>query len=117
VVVLVGSLMRDAAKRPSYPELLRHPFLTRSQEVFVDMAAWASDAYTRRQIAKGTMVDPNFTPSPLAANGYIDPDRAPVLPVLSASASMFLVATPSAEAATSNPTRPDASRFCRRTPT
>lgn len=47
----IGSLRKDADKRPSYAELLEHPFITKYENVDVDMAKWANDAYEARQQA------------------------------------------------------------------
>ena len=100
------SLDKDFHRRPSYAELLRHPFLVKYDDVFVDMAAWAKDANTRHRINKGVLkLSTPFVPSPLAATGYVVAGRQPEVPTLASSFSALLLngaASPVSSSATVN---------------
>jgi mitogen-activated protein kinase kinase len=44
LLFLLFSLQKDQEKRPSYAELLEHPFIKKYENVDVDMAKWATEA-------------------------------------------------------------------------
>ncbi|KAI9264389.1 kinase-like domain-containing protein [Phascolomyces articulosus] len=49
---IAACLHKDADKRPSYAQLLEHPFIKKYEDVDVDMAKWANDAWAARLAAK-----------------------------------------------------------------
>jgi mitogen-activated protein kinase kinase len=52
----LNSLRKDANQRPTYSQLLQHPFIQKYEDIEVDMAAWALSAY-------GTMKERAAKPS------------------------------------------------------
>lgn len=42
------SLIKDASKRPTYAQLLDHPFLKHAADEKVDMAGWVAHAMERQ---------------------------------------------------------------------
>lgn len=44
----VHSLIKEASARPTYAQLLQHPFLAADKDAEVDMAGWVKGALERR---------------------------------------------------------------------
>lgn len=42
---VASCLQKDPVKRPTYADLLEHPFIKKYEDVEVDMAKWATEAY------------------------------------------------------------------------
>lgn len=47
-MLTTGSLLKDPNARPTYAQLLEHPFLLADKDSDVDMAAWVAQALERR---------------------------------------------------------------------
>jgi mitogen-activated protein kinase kinase len=46
---VASCLQKDPMKRPTYADLLEHPFITKYEDVEVDMAKWATEAFASRK--------------------------------------------------------------------
>lgn len=46
--LIPASLIKDANGRPTYAQLLEHPFLAADKDAEVDMAGWVAEALERR---------------------------------------------------------------------
>lgn len=46
--MLTCSLLKDPNARPTYAQLLEHPFLKGEKELDVDMAGWVAESLERR---------------------------------------------------------------------
>lgn len=89
-------MVKDYKQRLTYAQLSVHPFITKYESVYVDMATWARDADRRYRIERGLVKDEGWKASPLATNGYVVPGVPPQLPSTASSASMILTGPPSA---------------------
>lgn len=45
---LIPSLIKEASSRPTYAQLLEHPFLKNEKEKDVDMSGWVAGALEKR---------------------------------------------------------------------